>query len=255
MQTHGSSAGELIVPVLDPSVVCVAGVEVTYYATTSFMHAKYMQVDGKKASVSAVNWSRNSFMNNREVCKLRTLTGRCLFSFAHVSIKAGMIVSSGDASDSAAPLLEFLTSVFEDDLRLGIPYTNPPSFSDTDLEIINNIAVRPVSLPSPPSKRAFVSPVPEPVTSDMEVVFALACIVASLTLPAPLPTRCEQSLSVCVQVAFTSPDYALTTLEADVSKATSTLEIYTYQINNDGNGCMVLLRPVESSKRCEFLVA
>ena len=64
----------------------------------------------------------------------------------------------------------------------------------------------------------------------------------------PLPTRCEQSLSVCVQVAFTSPDYALTTLEADVSKATSTLEIYTYQINNDGNGCMVL-RPVESSKR------
>ena len=59
---------------------------------------------------------------------------------------------------------------------------------------------------------------------------------------------------ICVQVAFTSPDYAETTLEEDVSKATSTLEIYTYQINNDGNGCMVL-RPVASSTRCEFLVA
>ena len=47
---------------------CSAGVEVTYYASTSFMHAKYIQVDGKKASVSSVNWSRNSFMNNREVC-------------------------------------------------------------------------------------------------------------------------------------------------------------------------------------------
>ena len=185
MQTHGSSAGELIVPVLDPSVVCFAGVEVTYYASTSFMHAKYMQVDGKKASVSSVNWSRNSFMNNREVCTLRALTGRCLFSFAHVSIKAGMIVSSGDASDSAAPLLEFLTSVFEDDLRLGIPYTNPPSFSDADLEIISDTAVRPVTLPSPPSNRAFVSPVPVPVTSDMEVVFARALLLPYRFPPPP----------------------------------------------------------------------
>ena len=51
-------------------MIWFAGVEVTYYASTSFMHAKYIQVDGKKASVSSVNWSHNSFMNNREVCQM-----------------------------------------------------------------------------------------------------------------------------------------------------------------------------------------
>ena len=96
-----------------------------------------------------------------------------------------MIVSSGDASDSAAPLLEFLTSVFEDDLDLGTPYTNAPSFSDADLKIINDTAVRPVSLPPPPSGRAFVSPVPEPVASDMEVVFALALLLRYRSTPLP----------------------------------------------------------------------
>ena len=39
----------------------------------------------------------------------------------------------------------------------------------------------------------------------------------------------------CLQVAFTSPDYALDTLEEDISAANSSLEIYIYQINNDGS--------------------
>ena len=38
-----------------------------------------------------------------------------------------------------------------------------------------------------------------------------------------------------MQVAFTSPDYALTTLEDDIASANSSLEIYIYQINNDGH--------------------
>ena len=100
-----------------------------------------------------------------------------------------MIISSGDASDSAAPLLEFLTSVFEDDLRKGIPYTNPPSFSDADLKIIKDTAVRPVSLPLPPSGRAFVSPVPEPIASDMEVVLALESFLLYCSPPLPRDTQ------------------------------------------------------------------
>ena len=89
-----------------------------------------------------------------------------------------MIISSGE-SDSAAPILQFLTKVYEDDLRLGTNYTNLPSYSDADLKIISSPSVRPVDLPAPPSNRYFVSPPPEAVTADMEVVLVM-CTIALL---------------------------------------------------------------------------
>ena len=92
-----------------------------------------------------------------------------------MSLQAGMIIRSGDASDNAAPILQFLTSVYEDDLRLGIRYDSFPSYSNADMQTIHDTSVRPVNLPSTPTNRAFISPVPKFVTSDMEVVLAV-CI-------------------------------------------------------------------------------
>ena len=41
-----------------------------------------------------------------------------------------------------------------------------------------------------------------------------------------------------LQVTFTSPDYALTTLQEDIAAANSSLEIYIYQINNECNNML-----------------
>ena len=103
----------------------------------------------------------------------------CLCVDASRVQKAGLIISSGDPSNSATPILQFLTEVYEDDLNLGTPYTNLPTYSNTDKAIISNTSVRPVKIPAPPSNRAYVSPVPEAVTADMEVVLVM-CTVALL---------------------------------------------------------------------------
>jgi phosphatidylserine/phosphatidylglycerophosphate/cardiolipin synthase-like enzyme len=44
----------------------VAGAKVRYYTSTTFNHLKFVSVDGKKASVSSINYSFTSFMKNRE---------------------------------------------------------------------------------------------------------------------------------------------------------------------------------------------
>jgi len=44
----------------------LAGADVRYFTTVTFLHSKYISVDGKKAAVSSVNFSFTSFMENRE---------------------------------------------------------------------------------------------------------------------------------------------------------------------------------------------
>ena len=101
----------------------------------------------------------------------------CLGVDASYVHKAGLVISSGDTSNSATPILQFLTKVFEDDLSLGTRYTNLPSYSQAEMDIISNTSERPVAIPAPPSNRFFVSPKPEAVTADMEVVLVM-CAVA-----------------------------------------------------------------------------
>ncbi len=36
------------------------------YTTTAFMHAKYMTIDSAVVSISSVNWSKTSYIKNRE---------------------------------------------------------------------------------------------------------------------------------------------------------------------------------------------
>jgi phosphatidylserine/phosphatidylglycerophosphate/cardiolipin synthase-like enzyme len=42
------------------------GVQIKYYSSTTFMHAKFLKRDGKVASISSINWTRNSLTNDRE---------------------------------------------------------------------------------------------------------------------------------------------------------------------------------------------
>ena len=42
------------------------GIQVKYFDTVTFLHEKYITVDGNRTAVSSVNWSYTSFMENRE---------------------------------------------------------------------------------------------------------------------------------------------------------------------------------------------
>jgi len=71
-------------------------IEVVYYASTTFLHTKFIIIDGKRASVSSINFSQASFVRNRE---------------------AGAIIEG----TNAGPFMAFLQSVYEDDWARGIP--------------------------------------------------------------------------------------------------------------------------------------
>lgn len=154
------------------------GVEIKYYDSTTFMHAKYVHVNGNKTSVSSVNFSWTSFNKNRE---------------------AGIMMSGTDA----APLMAMMHSVFEADFAQATPYVVNQTYSEKDMAIITSKAAYPVV---PPPKQTFpnnwVTPPPAPVPGTATVT------------------------------AFASPDSSLKTLLSDVEGATSSFQLYMYQITD-----------------------
>jgi len=103
--------------------LALAGAQVRYYKTTTFMHAKYMNADNETASVSSVNYSYTSFMENRE---------------------AGMLIEG----KSMSPLFNFLDSIFDSDWAAGAAWpTN--SYNTSDLQIITNTSPVTVTIPPP----------------------------------------------------------------------------------------------------------
>ena len=48
------------------SYLALNGATVRWYNQTTFMHAKYVSIDGKRTSVSSINFSKTSFTRNRE---------------------------------------------------------------------------------------------------------------------------------------------------------------------------------------------
>ena len=103
---------------IDPlSFVTLQGAQTKFYKSTTFMHAKFMIVDGKVASVSSVNWDYTSFMENRE---------------------AGIIVNTtGHSGSSASKLMSFLQSVYNYDFSNGGNWpTN--TYSSSDMSIIHS---------------------------------------------------------------------------------------------------------------------
>ncbi|EFA75638.1 phospholipase D [Heterostelium album PN500] len=96
---------------IDPiSFLAVAGAQVKYFTTLTFLHSKYMSIDGKIVSISSINYSKTSFMKNRE---------------------AGVIV------EGAPPIVDFTTSVFEYDWNMGIAWPTL-TYSSSDMKIIKD---------------------------------------------------------------------------------------------------------------------
>jgi phosphatidylserine/phosphatidylglycerophosphate/cardiolipin synthase-like enzyme len=95
------------VPMLD--FLVLNGANISYYTSTTFMHAKYMAIDGKVVSISSVNYSETSYMQNRE---------------------AGLYITG-------SAVVNFCASVFDYDFSVAIPLV-PGSFSHSDLQIITD---------------------------------------------------------------------------------------------------------------------
>ncbi|GAM18891.1 hypothetical protein SAMD00019534_020660 [Acytostelium subglobosum LB1] len=107
---------------IDPiSFLALAGAQVKYFATLSFLHSKYMNIDGKTTSISSINYSYTSFMKNRE---------------------AGVIIQGSSSISS------FTTQVFEYDWNIGIEWPTQ-TYSKSNMAIITDKTLIDVVIPSP----------------------------------------------------------------------------------------------------------
>ena len=104
--------------------------EVATFRTTTFQHAKAIVVDGERTAISSVNWSKGSFLANRE---------------------AGVVLTSREAA-------AFVTSVFEYDWKIGKPWATPTDgIDDDDIRMMRN-ATRFEPFPLPSSNRSHYVP-------------------------------------------------------------------------------------------------
>jgi phosphatidylserine/phosphatidylglycerophosphate/cardiolipin synthase-like enzyme len=124
-------------------------VEVRFFRTLTFWHAKYLQADATRsdaqASVSSVNFSKTSFMYNRE---------------------AGLILTG----PGVATVLAGLHAVFEHDFNMGIPHVINQRYSASAMAVILNTTQITLPVPPPYSRDGFV-PKPAPVTGGANVTF------------------------------------------------------------------------------------
>lgn len=102
----------------------VAGATVRFYRTTTFLHTKYVAVDGKRVIVSSVNYSQTSFMRNRE---------------------AGVVLEG----PGFKPIFGALTSYFDADWAAGGDWVSNV-YNASDMAILLDRRVVAVPLPPPP---------------------------------------------------------------------------------------------------------
>lgn len=116
--------------------------EVATYRTTTFQHAKVIIVDGERISISSVNWSKGSFLANRE---------------------AGVVLSS--SKEAAA----YVTSVFEYDWKIATPWTpSTDGIDDEDIRMMQN-ATRLEPFPVPSFNRSHYVPKRATYLADIAV--------------------------------------------------------------------------------------
>eukprot|EP01132_Coremiostelium_polycephalum_P010813 gene10813-13246_t len=107
---------------IDPlSFLALAGAQVKYFTTVTYLHSKYMTVDGTTTSISSINFSKTSFTMNRE---------------------AGVLIRNSNT------VTNFTQSVFEYDWDLGINWPTV-QYSASDMQIIQDTTPVNVVIPSP----------------------------------------------------------------------------------------------------------
>jgi len=121
----------------------LAGADVRYFTTVTFIHSKFISTDNKTAAVSSVNFSQTSFMLNRE---------------------AGLIIEGNDE------ILAFLDGVFDADFAQALPWQTI-SYSESDMKIIKDSSELPVVIPPPHSfnnSSPYITPLTT-ITGSMEI--------------------------------------------------------------------------------------
>jgi len=155
----------------------LAGAQVRYYTSTTFIHEKYICVDGEdgEAAVSSVNFSEESFMENRE---------------------AGVLLSN------ASETIGYFQEVFDWDFNNSDPFVPAQTYSQSDMNIINDPSPVPVIIP--PAKHfkgAYVTTV--------------------------YNTSGNMSIG-----AVTSPDFAWLDVSSTLNATNQSLGLYIYQVTD-----------------------
>lgn len=95
----------------------------TAFATLTFLHTKWVRVDGGRSIISSCNYDYTSFMENRE---------------------AGVLLEGS----GAAPLHAFLDQIYELDVARGYRWKTQ-SYNASDMAVIQDRAHVPVVMPKP----------------------------------------------------------------------------------------------------------
>ena len=182
------------------TLLALNGAQVKWHNQVTFMHAKYIAVDGARASISSINFSQTSFTKNREAGAV--ITGGCG--------PGGGGGGGGRGGKRACDdsLVAHIATAFNRDFARGVPAV-PGTYSPADLAIVTDPSELPVNVPGPPTPPAhtppyFVTPRPAPLTTA----------ASSLSLHA-------------------SPDFAYTTLMAQLAATTKSFDLMIYQITSD----------------------
>jgi phosphatidylserine/phosphatidylglycerophosphate/cardiolipin synthase-like enzyme len=149
---------------IDPlGFLSIAGADVRYFTTVTFIHSKYISVDGKKAAVSSVNFSHASFMMNRE---------------------AGFVIENNE------DILAFLDGVFDADFAKAKPWETI-SYSPSDMKIIKDPSPLQVVIPPPYEfNDSYVTPL-TPVTGYMNIEAITSPDMAYTTIMADLQSASD----------------------------------------------------------------
>jgi len=99
----------------------LAGAQVRYFTTLTFLHTKYMNIDGTQSAISSINYSQTSFMKNRE---------------------AGVLIENSE------PLTNFTNSVFQFDWDQSVDWPTI-TYSASDMQIITDKTPIKVVIPPP----------------------------------------------------------------------------------------------------------
>lgn len=104
-------------------------ISIRMYKTTYFLHAKYAFIDrGKKTLISSVNYSKTSFMKNRE---------------------SGVIISQCSDCDT----LKLYQTVFERDWEIADPYVFDNQYTEDQVKSMTDPAFYPSPIVKPPGDR------------------------------------------------------------------------------------------------------
>jgi phosphatidylserine/phosphatidylglycerophosphate/cardiolipin synthase-like enzyme len=127
------------------------GIDVRYYATTTYIHCKRISVDQKKAAVSSVNFSKASFLANRE---------------------AGVVIEGDDAQ----PFIELMDTVFDEDFAKALPVQVNQSYTGEQMDIITDPSyIVPIIPPIPVLKAGrYITPTPVPITGSVDATITVS---------------------------------------------------------------------------------